>query len=90
MIVADDLQSPGLRERLSRLQSDVRSWTGNDLQLVEHAVASWRKLVRSKNALVEQIRLDGSHWPAMPPRCSSAVDESKAARHARRLMVRVG
>lgn len=59
LIVADDLQSHDLHERLSRLQADVRSWTGNDLQLVEHSPSSWRKLFRAKNPLVEQIRLDG-------------------------------
>ncbi|MCX6522702.1 MAG: nucleotidyltransferase domain-containing protein [Actinobacteria bacterium] len=59
LIVADDLQSDDLHERLSRLQADVRSWTGNDVQLVEHSPSSWRKLVRAKNPLVEQIRLDG-------------------------------
>ena len=59
LIVVDDLQSPDLHERLSRLQADVRSWTGNDLQLVEHSPSSWRKLVRAKNPLVQQIRLDG-------------------------------
>jgi predicted nucleotidyltransferase len=59
LIVADDLRSPDLHERLSRLQADVRSWTGNDLQLVEHSQTSWRKLVRAKNPLDEQIRLDG-------------------------------
>ncbi len=59
LIVADDLQSHDLHERLSRLQADVRSWTGNDLQLVEHSPSSWRKLVQAKNPLVEQIRLDG-------------------------------
>ena len=59
LIVADDLQSADLHERLSRLQADVRSWTGNDLQLVEHTSASWRKLVRSKNPLVQQVRSDG-------------------------------
>jgi predicted nucleotidyltransferase len=59
LIVADDLQSQALHERLSRLQADVRSWTGNDLQLVEHSPSSWRKLVQAKNPLVEQIRLDG-------------------------------
>ena len=59
LIVADDLQSHDLHECLSRLQADVRSWTGNDLQLVEHSPSSWRKLVRAKNPLVEQIRLDG-------------------------------
>ena len=59
LIVADDLEPPDLHERLSQLQADVRVWTGNDLQLVEHSPTSWRKLVRSKNPLVEQIRLDG-------------------------------
>ena len=59
LLVADDLELTDLHERLSQLQSDVRDWTGNDLQLVEYSPVSWRKLVRSKNALVEQIRLDG-------------------------------
>jgi predicted nucleotidyltransferase len=59
LIVAKDLQSPDLHDRLSRLQADVRSWTGNDLQLVEHTPSSWRKLARAKNPLIEQIRLDG-------------------------------
>jgi predicted nucleotidyltransferase len=59
LIVAHDLEAPDLHSLLSRLQADVRSWTGNDLQLVEHTPESWRKLVRSKNPLVEQIRLDG-------------------------------
>ena len=59
LIVADDLPSHDLHERLSRLQADVRSWTGNDLQLVEHSPSSWRKLVQAKNPLIEQVRLDG-------------------------------
>jgi predicted nucleotidyltransferase len=59
LIVVDDLRSTDLHERLSRLQADVRSWTGNDVQFVEHSPSSWRKLVRAKNPLVEQIRLDG-------------------------------
>jgi predicted nucleotidyltransferase len=59
LIVADDLLSPDLHSRLARFQSDVRLWTGNDLQLVEHSPGTWRELVRSKNSLVEQIRVDG-------------------------------
>ncbi len=59
LIVVDDLQSADLHERLSRLHADVHSWTGNDVQLAEHSPSSWRKLVRAKNPLVEQIRLDG-------------------------------
>jgi predicted nucleotidyltransferase len=59
LIVAEDLQSLDLHDRLAHLQADVRSWTGNDLQLVEHSSSSWRKLVRAKNPLVEQLRMDG-------------------------------
>jgi predicted nucleotidyltransferase len=59
LIVVDDLESSDLHERLSRLQAEVRSWTGNDLQFVEHSPSSWRRLVRARNPLVEQIRLDG-------------------------------
>ena len=59
LIVAHDLQAPDLHSLAAQLQSDVRSWTGNDLQLVEHTPGSWRKLVHSKNPLVEQVRLDG-------------------------------
>ncbi len=59
LIVADELQATALHERLSRLQADVRSWTGNDLQLVEHSPSSWRKLVRAENPLVDLVRLDG-------------------------------
>jgi predicted nucleotidyltransferase len=59
LIVAHDLQSSDLHERLAQLHTDVRTWTGNDLQLVEHSSVSWRKVVRAKNPLVEQIRLDG-------------------------------
>ena len=59
LMVADDLEQPDLHERLSQLQADVRVWTGNDLQLVEHSPISWQRLVRWKNPLVEQLRLDG-------------------------------
>jgi predicted nucleotidyltransferase len=58
-IVAADLDSPDLHNRLTRLQSDVATWTGNDLQLVEHSPESWQMLKDSRNALVEQIRMDG-------------------------------
>jgi predicted nucleotidyltransferase len=59
LLVADDLQSPDLHQRLERLHTDVRSWTGNELQLVEHSRGSWRQLVVALNPLVERIRLDG-------------------------------
>ena len=59
LIVAHDLQAADLHANLAQLQADVRSWTGNDLQLVEHTPEVWRELVHSKNPLVEQLRLDG-------------------------------
>ena len=59
LLVVDDPDSEALHNRVSRLHGDVRSWTGNELQLVEYSVVSWRKLVRAKNPLVEQIRRDG-------------------------------
>ncbi len=59
LIVADDLQPDDLHERLERLHTDVRAWTGNDLQLVEQSLASWRKLVRARNPLVDRVRSDG-------------------------------
>jgi predicted nucleotidyltransferase len=59
LIVAHDLKAPDLHSLVAQLQADVRSWTGNDAQLVEHTPESWRKLVRSSNSLVEQMRLDG-------------------------------
>ena len=59
LLVVDDLESPDLHDRIARIQADAKSWTGNDLQLVEHSAVSWRKLVSAKNPLVAQVRLDG-------------------------------
>lgn len=59
LIIADDLQCTDLQKRLARLDTDVRQWTGNDLQTVEHSQVSWRSLVRANNPLVDQIRLEG-------------------------------
>jgi predicted nucleotidyltransferase len=59
LIVADDLDSSELHDRLAGLISDVRSWTGNETQVVEQSPTSWRRLVRTKNPLVDQIRREG-------------------------------
>lgn len=59
LIVAGDLDSPEFHDRLAQLVTDLRSWTGNETQVVEHSPASWHKLVRAKNSFVDQIRLDG-------------------------------
>ena len=58
-IVVVDLDSPDLHQRLTQLQSDVRTWTGNDLQIVEHSAESWQALKAARNTLIEQIRTDG-------------------------------
>jgi len=59
LLVADDLESPDLHDRIGRIQADAQSWTGNVLQLVEHSPASWQKLVAAKNPLVAEVRRDG-------------------------------
>ena len=59
VIVAADLDSMDLHQRLTRLHADVASWTGNDLQIVEHSPSSWAALKTTRNPLVEQIRMDG-------------------------------
>ena len=59
LIVAEDLESPKLHARVAQLQTDVRLWTGNDMQFVEHTPVSWRKLVRGKSPFVSEIRTDG-------------------------------
>jgi predicted nucleotidyltransferase len=59
LIVADDLDSSEFHDRLTELISDVRSWTGSETQIVEHSPESWRRLVRAKNRLVEEVRADG-------------------------------
>lgn len=58
-IVATDLESSDLHQRLTRLHEDVTTWTGNELQLVEHSPSSWAALKISQNPLIEQIRTDG-------------------------------
>lgn len=59
LIIADDPLSVDVHTRLSGLATDVRAWTGNEVQFVEHSPDSWRELVRTKNSLVVQIRSDG-------------------------------
>jgi predicted nucleotidyltransferase len=43
----------------ARLVSEVRAWTGNQAQLVEHTTRSFARLVHARNPLVEAIRQDG-------------------------------
>jgi predicted nucleotidyltransferase len=59
LVIARDLGSPGLHERLSVLQVDISTWTGNEVQVVEHSRASWRALIETRSPFVEQVRRDG-------------------------------
>lgn len=43
----------------ARLQAEVAAWTGNEAQLVEHTTASFARLVKQRNPLVEALRQDG-------------------------------
>lgn len=59
VMVADELDTDGLHDGLAQLHADVRDWTGNDLQVVEHSRSSWDQLVARRNPLVDEIRRDG-------------------------------
>ncbi|CAB4813848.1 unannotated protein [freshwater metagenome] len=59
LVVVDDLEAPDLRNGLTLLAGDVLDWTGNALQVVEHTPTSWRRLLRSGNGLVDEVRRDG-------------------------------
>jgi len=59
LVIVDDLDTSGFHDQVARLHTDVRVWTGNDLQLVEHTQQTWDRLVRAKNPLAAEIRRDG-------------------------------
>jgi len=46
-------------ERVGRLADEVRRWTGNQVQLVEHTRRTFADLVRQDNPLVAALRSDG-------------------------------
>jgi len=59
LVIADGLDTSCFGDQVARLYADVRAWTGNDLQLVEHTQESWDRLVGAKNPLATEIRRDG-------------------------------
>ncbi len=59
LLILDDLESADVQVRMDRLHAQLGSWTGNEAQFVEHTPTSWRRLVRSGNPLVQQLRADG-------------------------------
>jgi predicted nucleotidyltransferase len=46
-------------ERAADLTGQVRAWTGNKVQLVEHTRGSFANLVKRRNPLVVSLRADG-------------------------------
>lgn len=59
LVIVDDLDSAEFHDQVARLHADVRMWTGNELQLVEHSEESWGRLVTAENPLAAEIRRDG-------------------------------
>ena len=51
--------STAIEDATARLVDQVPAWTGNQIQLVEHSIASFAELVRTRNHLVTAIREDG-------------------------------
>jgi predicted nucleotidyltransferase/biotin operon repressor len=59
LIISKNLDDPVLHQKLSTLDADVRNWTGNEIQFVEHTPDSWKQVALSQNRLVQQIQKDG-------------------------------
>ena len=59
LIISKNLDDPALHQKLSALDADVRNWTGNEIQFVEHTPDTWKQVASSQNRLVQQIQKDG-------------------------------
>ncbi len=59
LVIFDDGHVNQADQAIAEVYGLVKDWTGNDLQVVEHTMGSWRELVRSNNPLVAAIRSDG-------------------------------
>ncbi len=59
LIVSNNLESVEFHRSVSDLHINVRTWTGNDLEVVEHSSESFESLVEDKNPLIESIVRDG-------------------------------
>jgi predicted nucleotidyltransferase len=59
LVTGDSIDSDEWEEATARLADRVRRWTGNDVQLVEHTLDSFRRLVARGNPLVKAVRTDG-------------------------------
>lgn len=59
LVASTSTELPGWREATGRLVLLVQSWTGNQVQLVEHSRGSFALLIRGRDRLVMTIREAG-------------------------------
>jgi hypothetical protein len=59
LVAKTSTDDPGWVRATSLLLGQVRSWTGNEAQFVEHNLATFSALVRGKNPLIAAVRADG-------------------------------
>lgn len=59
LLVADQSTDENWESACGRLASQVRAWTGNPAQLVEHTRRSFATLVRRRNPLIAALRSEG-------------------------------
>lgn len=60
LLVAErSIETEAWADLTARVISEVRTWTGNEAQLVEHTTHSFAQLVRDRNPFVDAIREDG-------------------------------
>jgi predicted nucleotidyltransferase len=59
LVAEENTDSAQWANATARLVDQVPAWTGNQIQLVEHSIASFAELVSTRNQLVTAIREDG-------------------------------
>jgi len=59
LIAAANIEHPVWAQATTQLRDQVRGWTGNDTQLVEHSRESFARLVKRRNPLIAAVRADG-------------------------------
>jgi predicted nucleotidyltransferase len=74
LVASTSTELPAWGEATARLVSQVQSWTGNRVQLVEHSRGSFALLIRGGNPLVATIRAEGI---PLTPGCQSLLRVSR-------------
>jgi len=59
LVAKRSIETAAWADSTARMVSEVRAWTGNHPQLVEHTTRSFARLVQVRNPLVDAIRHDG-------------------------------